>query len=124
MFKVFKKEKKPQDIKDILMAFEALEKKVDSISQGFDKLKKDVKIPLQKVGFLRYNPFSGTGGDQSFSIALLDQNNNGFVITSIYSGDGTRVYAKSIKNGGSEYSLSSEENNVIKKAIDEHDKKE
>ena len=66
---------------------------------------------------IRYNPFSGVGSDQSFSIALLDGNNNGFVITSIYSREGNRVYGKSLKEGKSEYSLSDEEKKAISKAI-------
>jgi hypothetical protein len=66
---------------------------------------------------LRYNPFDNVGGDQSFSIALLDANNNGFVITSLYAREGTRVFAKPIKNGESEFPLSEEEKEAINRAI-------
>ena len=68
------------------------------------------------MGVVRYNPFSDTGSDQSFSIALLDSDNNGMVITSLYSRDGNRVYAKPVKNNVSEYSLSNEEKEAIIKA--------
>lgn len=71
---------------------------------------------FQKVGLVRYNPFKDVGGDQSFSIALLDFNNDGFVITSLYSREGNRIYAKPINNGKSEYSLSEEEKEAIERA--------
>jgi len=56
------------------------------------------------------------GGDQSFSIALLDKQNSGVVITSLYTRDGNRVYAKPIENGTSEYTLSKEEKEALSRA--------
>lgn len=72
---------------------------------------------IQKVGIVRFNPFRDTGGDQSFAIALLDYYNNGLVISSLFSREGTRVYTKPIKKGQSEYNLSEEEKEAISKAI-------
>ncbi|MBM3250945.1 MAG: DUF4446 family protein [Candidatus Nealsonbacteria bacterium] len=117
MFNLFKKGEEPKDFKDILKQFEDLEKKVDKISQEFSDLKKKSRLFVQKVGMVRYNPFSGVGGDQSFSIALLDANNNGVIITGIYNREGSRVYAKPIKDGQSEYSLSDEEKEAISKSL-------
>jgi len=71
---------------------------------------------FQKIGVTRFNPFENVGGDQSFIIALLDKQNDGVVISSLYARDGNRVYAKPIKNGESQYPLSNEEKEVIKKA--------
>lgn len=113
----FKKNKEPKNLDQILKQFEELKKEVEIISRGLEKLKKDSKLSVQKVGFVRYNPFSEVGSDQSFSIALLDGNNNGIVITSLFSQDGNRVYGKSIKSGVSEYSLSDEEKKAISSAI-------
>ena len=109
MFNLFKKDKEPKDLKEVLEQFEELRKEVEKISQSS-------KTSIQKVGIVRYNPFSDVGGDQSFSIALLDGDNNGIVITSLFSRDGNRVYGKSVKNGQSEYSLSGEEKKAIEKA--------
>lgn len=109
MFKFNKKEEQPKDLKQALREFAELKKKVKEISE-------QNKACIQKVGIVRYNPFSDTGSDQSFSIALLDSDNNGMVITSLYSRDGNRVYAKPVNNAKSEYSLSEEENKAIKKA--------
>lgn len=71
---------------------------------------------LQKLGFLRFNPFEETGGDQSFSVALLDGNNDGFVLTSLHTRSGTRTYAKEVKSGKNKQGFSSEEQKVIKLA--------
>lgn len=68
---------------------------------------------LQKVGFVRFNPFEETGGAQSFSIALLDKENDGFVLTSLHSRGGTRTYAKLIERGKSKFKLSKEEENAL-----------
>jgi len=70
---------------------------------------------------VRFNPFSQTGGNQSFSLALLDGNNNGLVISSLHSREGTRIYAKMVKEGegkgkGKKSSFSNEEKEAILKA--------
>ena len=70
---------------------------------------------IQKIGLVRYNPFGDIGGDQSFAIALLDAYDNGLIISSLHSKEGTRVYAKPVEKGKSSYQLSGEE----KKAVDE-----
>ncbi|MEA3293107.1 MAG: DUF4446 family protein, partial [Patescibacteria group bacterium] len=69
------------------------------------------------IGIIRFNSFNDTGGNQSFSLSLLDENNNGLVITSHFGKETNRVYAKPVKGGASDYSLSEEEKNAIKKAV-------
>ena len=81
-------------------------------------LKKDSLKFIQKIGLVRFNPFSDTGGDQSFVIALLDSKDNGVVITSLYARTGTRWYVKKIEAGKSiQYELSNEEKEAIKKSV-------
>lgn len=116
MFKFFKKEKKPENLKEILLQFEELKKSFDKIVQELENLKKENKFNIQKIGIVRYNPFNEIGGNQSFSIAILDGEDNGVVITSLFSREGNRVYGKPIKNGKSDYLLSEEEKEAIKKA--------
>ena len=113
----FKKKQEPENLQEALKQLGELKKDFQKLSQGLEKLEKDSKVHIQKVGVIRYNPFSNVGGDQSFSIALLDNNNNGIVITSLYAQDSNRVYAKSIKQGQSEHSLSDEEKKAIAKAL-------
>lgn len=97
---------------------EEQEADIQNIKKAISGLDKISKLSFQKIGLVRFNPFKEVGGDQSFSIAMLDFNNNGFVIMSIYSRDGNRVYAKAINNGKSQYSLSDEEKEAIKMAMD------
>lgn len=73
------------------------------LNQEFQKkiedLKTDSSFHIQKLGFVRYNPFAETGGNQSFVLALLDGNDSGFVITSLHSREATRVFAKPVRLG-------------------------
>ena len=84
MFNFFKKRKKgPENFKQLLSRFKNLEGKFGNLSETLEDLRKESKFSVQKLGIVRFNPFSEVGGDQSFSIALLDGNNNGLVITSL-----------------------------------------
>ena len=79
---------------------------------------------LHKFGLVRFNPFKDLGGDQSFSIALLNGKNNGLVISSLHTKEGTRVYAKAIKLGKMDkYPLTEEEEEAIKIAMAQETKK-
>jgi hypothetical protein len=79
---------------------------------------------LHKVGIVRFNPFKDIGGDQSFAIALLNGKNNGLVISSLYTKEGTRVFSKAIKMGKAEkHPLTEEEKEAIKIALVKEDRK-
>ena len=71
---------------------------------------------FQRVGLVRFNPFEGTGGNQSFALALLDAAGDGWVLSSLHAREGTRVYAKSITGGRSDAGLSAEETAAINQA--------
>ncbi len=112
---------KKQDLKNILEAVLAKVQQQDESTQTLNKRceeieKRGVKH-LQKVGFLRFNPFSDTGGDQSFVLGLLDGEDNGVILSSLHGRETTRIYAKSIKKGeGDSLELSKEETEVVKRA--------
>jgi len=110
-----------KDLGEILTTqIKNLEEQGENIEKIFDEIGKLNKISatcLQKFGVVRFNPFKEVGGDQSFSIALLDAKNNGFVITGLYTREGNRIFAKPIENCQSKYLLSGEEKEAIKKAI-------
>jgi hypothetical protein len=112
MFNFFKKKKEPENLKEVLEEFSQLKKE-------FEILKEKEKFNIQKVGIIRFNPFKELGGNQSFSIALLDGKDDGIVITSLYTREGNRVFAKPIKNGNSEYPLLEEEKEAINLAKNE-----
>jgi hypothetical protein len=71
---------------------------------------------IQHVGLLRYNPFSHTGGDQSFVLALADHDGNGAIVNSLHAREGTRVYAKPLVGWESIYTLTEDELEAIGKA--------
>ncbi len=113
-----KKEAKPSaSTKELKVRVESLEQKLEELSQELADFKQGMKSAVCKVSVIRYNPFGDIGGDQSFSIAMLDDYNNGFVVTSHYGRDANRVYAKPIKEGKPEYTLSNEENKALAQAI-------
>lgn len=71
-----------------------------------------------KINVTRFNPFNDLGGDQSFILTILDQNDTGAIITSLHNRDITRIYAKAIKNGeGDNITLSKDEKSAIVKTI-------
>lgn len=81
------------------------------------KLSSIAALSLQKISMVRFNPFGDVGGDQSFSLAMLDGHDSGLILTSIHGRGGTRVYAKPIDLGKSKYSLSAEEKKALQQAI-------
>jgi hypothetical protein len=86
---------------------------LDGEVAGLDRV---LRTAIQHVGLVRFNPFQETGGDQSFAIALLDQHDNGVVLSSLHSRTETRVYAKPIEDGRSRYTLSDEEEQALREA--------
>jgi len=111
--------------KDLLSALNHLisvsERNATDIEDLNEKLSKEVienKKHLQRLGFKRYNPFTDTGGDQSFTAAFLDDLGDGIMISSLHSRENTRLYAKKVAGGKvSSQTLSSEEQEVIKQAL-------
>lgn len=75
------------------------------------------KIVYKKCGIYKYNAYKDTGSDLSFTLALLNENNDGVVLNGIYSRDMSNIYAKPVEAGKSKYALSDEEKQAIEKAI-------
>ena len=72
---------------------------------------------IQRVGLVRFNPFEDTGGNQSFALALTDVAGTGFIVSSLHSRTGTRVYAKAVSGGRSDGALSEEETEALRQAL-------
>ena len=102
--------KSGEELKDIRV-------EMNNIEDNIKSLETKLAFAIQKVGFVRYNAFGDMGSDLSFSIALLDKFQNGFVLTSIYGREHTTSYAKPIKFGKSIYPLSVEEMQAIDRAV-------
>lgn len=83
--------------------------KIEEINKEIFRIRNDSQSYLQKVGILRFNPFEELGGDHSFSLAILDAKDSGFIITGLHTRERTRVYVKNVKKGKPEVELSLEE---------------
>ena len=71
---------------------------------------------VQGVGFVRYSAFEDTGGDQSFSLALVDGDGDGVIVSALYGRDATRVYAKLVDGWTSSRTLAEEEQQALEEA--------
>lgn len=78
---------------------------------------------VQKVSMIRYKAFEDVGSDLSFSIAILDENNDGIILTGIYGRNESTTYAKPVDKGISRYDLSEEEITILNEAINKPVKK-
>lgn len=99
-----------RDIKD-------LQRDVNLFEQNINTLETKLTFAIQKIGFVRYNAFGDMGSELSYSIALLDNFQNGFILSSIYGRENSVSYAKPMKNGVCRIPLSAEELIAIDRAL-------
>lgn len=95
------------------------------LKTSMEKNKKDIQTlyrkfegTFQKVGIVKYDAFNQMGGQLSFSLALLDENDNGFILNSVHSTEGCYSYTKEIKGGLCDISLGDEEKKALDIAMD------
>lgn len=104
-------------LKEYINSVENVQKTNKEIVNYCENIDKKVSTCIQKIGIVRYNAFKDTGSDLSFSLAILDDYNNGVVLNGIYARDSSNIYAKPVENGASKYVLSNEEKEAINRAI-------
>jgi len=90
---------------------------IGQVNQEIAKLNQDGVFHIQKIGLVRFNPFKETGGDHSFSLAIMDGDGTGVILTGLHTRERTRLYVKAVKNGKSEFELSKEEELALKKVL-------
>lgn len=83
------------------------------------RINKEMTYSFNKVGIVKYDAFQQMGGKLSFSIALINERNNGIILNSVHSTEGCYTYIKEINNGLSETQLSEDEKEALEKAIKE-----
>lgn len=103
--------------KNLVARIAKIEAKLEEIEPRLKLTEEISKISVQKVGFLRFNPFQDTGGDNSFLLVMLNRENSGIVLTSLYMRGGMRIYAKSVERGKTKQQLSDEEKRVLEETI-------
>lgn len=113
--------KDTESMEDIMLSFferiESLEKDEKVTRSDLKEIKENLKITYQKTGLVKYDAFREMSGALSYSLALLDKENNGVLISSMYSREGCYTYAKDIENGECKINLSEEEAEALKQAI-------
>ena len=93
-------------------------RRMEGLEQAVGVLQAQIPGCLQRVGMVRYDAFDDVGGEQSFSLALLDRESNGVILTSVYSRMDVRVYAKAIRGGKPSHSLSDEELRALRESVE------
>ncbi len=102
-----------EDTQDLGAVFTEYARRVDALE--FDQkalndqliaARRTLEICVQKVGMVRYDAFEDVGGQQSYALALLDAKNNGTILSSVYSRNESRTYAKAVSGGRSNHNLS------------------
>ncbi len=117
-FKDFMRGKDAESLEEVIVKY--LDK-IDKLEEENNERKKQIKditenllITYQKIGIVKYDAFNEMGGKLSFSLALLDKQNNGFILNAMHSREGCYTYVKEIIDGNSYIALGEEE----KKALD------
>lgn len=88
-------------------------------SNNIKALQENLKLAYQKIGIVKYDAFKEMGGKLSFSVALLDDNNDGFIINAMHSREGCYTYIKEIVKGESYIILGDEEKQALEIALNE-----
>lgn len=113
--------KDTESLEDIIVSFlervESLEEGEEITRAALNAIKDNLKITYQKTGLVKYDAFREMSGALSYSLALLDKENNGVLISSMYSREGCYTYAKEIIKGESKINLSEEEAEALKQAV-------
>lgn len=104
-------------IAHVLHKIEAIEKENQSLVQKNTELEVRLKKTIRNVETVRFNPFADQGSNQSFATAFINDEKNGVVISTLFARDRTSIFAKPIKNGQSEYELTTEEKAVLEKSV-------
>ena len=92
---------------------DTLDQRAQKLEEGFADVARTLAHTVQGIGIVRYNAFEGVGGNQSFSLALVDLTGTGAIVTGLHNGTSVRMYAKPLTNWKSSYSLSPDEQRAL-----------
>lgn len=108
-----------KEITDLFSDMNYLKNAVDKNAKEIRHIYKRLETTYQKLGIVKYDAFKQMGGRLSFSLALLDENNDGFILNSVHSSDGCYSYTKEIKDGSCQITLGEEEQQALDIAMRE-----
>lgn len=120
-YNFFMKGREAQSLEDeIMKMFEDNRRMKDDIGRNIKDIRalyKQIRTTYQKMGLVKYDAFSQMGGKLSFCLALLDEDNDGFLINSVHGTDSSYSYIKRIVSGESNMDLTNEEKAALNKAV-------
>ena len=109
------------DLVDFAVSLQAriddLHRAVDEVAAGLARVDRRVDGSLSNTSIVRYDAYEGTGGQQSASVALLDSERSGIVLSAIQGRDYARVYLKELDRGRAPIALSPEELDAVERAM-------
>lgn len=105
-----------QLLEKYLQEVEKVEIQTEKQNSRLIKVEEKLRKSVDRAELVRFNAFENMGSNLSFALALLNQEGDGIVLSSINSREETRVYAKGVTAGESSYHLSSEEKEALEKA--------
>jgi hypothetical protein len=97
----------------IILALEQSKEREKVTAKHLQEMRKEGLGFIQSVDTMRYNPYGDVGGDESFSLLLMDGKKNGVILTSLHSRANTRIYVKPVKEGKAQLELSTEEKQLL-----------
>lgn len=104
--------KRLDQVDELMVANKANEKNIKALFQN-------MQLTYQKMGLVKYDAFHEMGGKLSFSLAMLDEKNNGYIISAMHTREGCYTYIKEIIDGNSVIVLSEEDQEALKQALGE-----
>ena len=104
-------------IRDTYTMYDEVSKKIETNANDIANIFKNLKLTYQKMGIVKYDALDEMGGKLSFSLALLDKENNGFIINAMHSREGCYTYVKEIVKGESYIVLAEEERQALEEAL-------
>lgn len=104
-------------LEDLLKQLSATKETVNRANAAISEIQKKDISHIQKIGLVRFNPFRDAGGNQSFTLAFLNEQNSGVVLTGLHARETTRIYIKDVVKGVSRSELSKEEKQALEVAV-------
>ncbi len=95
-----------------------LKNELENKTKEIKEIRNTLTKAFQKIGIVKYDAFNEMGGKLSFSLALLDEENTGFLINAMHSREGCYTYIKEIVKGESAINLGEEERKALNNAIE------
>ncbi len=117
---IFFKGTKARDLEDVIKDqsknIVQLDDNIQKLNGRINSTKDIAEKGIQKLGIVRYDTFKNDGGNQSFSIAMLNKKNDGLILSGLNSREGGRFYTKPVEKSQSKYTLSDEEKKALNEA--------